>query len=290
MNMTRKTVLLSVLGVAILYLACASSRVSVDEAYSALRPLKQLELPEQVTDNFVVTVSNVADEGSSYKNHLELFVNDKMIEPNWAVSNLEDTYTYKLRLRPGYYKVKVFYYAYIGWGEEKFSILTHEEFIRVTSERRTLLKCNIAKEPNGEPVNEKMYFRVETEPLTPVGSIPPPLKPAFKAQPELPQKTIEPPKSAVTSAPVLATPAPNDVSTENAILLQINTVPDKANIIIDDKTVGQSPLRIMVDQSTDHIIQISADGYKTAIKYLDKSLMGKEKVFYLIQELETDNE
>ncbi|NOY58999.1 MAG: hypothetical protein GXO75_08710 [Calditrichaeota bacterium] len=143
---------------------CAGGKITVDQAYRELTPVKQLELPEQITDNLVIKISNVADDGSSYKNHLNLYINDKLIQPDWAVSNIENTFTYKLKLKPGYYKVRAEYFAYIGWGEEKFSIMT-QKLVRITHDRRTFLKCNIAKEPNGTPVNKKMYFKVNTEPL-----------------------------------------------------------------------------------------------------------------------------
>lgn len=150
----------------IILAGCAGSKITIDQAYRELTPVKQLELPEQVTDNLVIKISNVADEGSSYKNHLNLYINDKLIQPDWAVSNIENTFTYKLKLKPGYYKVRAEYFAYIGWGEEKFPIMT-QKLVRITHDQRTFLKCNIAKEPNGTPVNKKMYFKVNTEPLVP---------------------------------------------------------------------------------------------------------------------------
>ncbi|NIA28977.1 MAG: hypothetical protein GWP06_03580 [Actinobacteria bacterium] len=143
---------------------CAGGKITVDQAYRELTPVKQLELPEQITDNLVIKIGNVADQGSSYKNHLNLYINDKLIQPDWAVSNIENTFTYKLKLKPGYYKVRAEYFAYIGWGEDKFPIMT-QKLVRITHDQRTFLKCNIAKEPNGTPVNKKMYFKVNTEPL-----------------------------------------------------------------------------------------------------------------------------
>ena len=141
---------------------CASSKITVDEAYRNLKPVKQLELPDQVEDNLVIVLENVADVGSSYKNRIDLFINDKNVQPNWSVSNVERTYTFKLKVKPGYYKVRADYYAYIGWGEDKYPIET-DDLVRVTHDARTVVKCNIAKEPNGEPVDKKMYFKVESK-------------------------------------------------------------------------------------------------------------------------------
>ena len=143
---------------------CAGGKVTVDQAYRVLKPVKQLELPRQVAENLVIIIDNVADETSSYKNHVDLYVNDKLVLPNWAVSNVERTFTYRLKLKPGYYKVRADYFAYVGWGEEKYPILA-EDLVRVTHDKKTILRCKIAKQPNGEPVNKKMFFKVETEPL-----------------------------------------------------------------------------------------------------------------------------
>jgi len=148
-------------------MGCAGGgKLLVEETYSQLEPVKQLELPEQIEDNLVITISNVADETSSYKNRLALYINDRLIEPNWLVSNVEDTYTYKVKLKPGYYKVKAYYYAYVGWREEKFQI-DAQELVRVTPTTRTILTCRIEKKPNGVPVNDKMYFKVKSESLLP---------------------------------------------------------------------------------------------------------------------------
>ena len=40
---------------------CASSKITVDEAYRNLKPVKQLELPDQVEDNLVIVLENVAE-------------------------------------------------------------------------------------------------------------------------------------------------------------------------------------------------------------------------------------
>ncbi len=154
-----------VISLLIVVAGCAGGKITVDQTYRELTPVKQLELPEQITDNLVIKISNVADQGSSYKNHLNLYINDKLIQPNWAVSNIENTFTYKVKLKPGYYKVRAEYFAYVGWSEEKFPIIT-QKLVRIAYDQKTSLKCNIAKEPNGTPVNNKMYFKITTEPLT----------------------------------------------------------------------------------------------------------------------------
>ncbi|OGB98371.1 hypothetical protein A2V82_14100 [candidate division KSB1 bacterium RBG_16_48_16] len=155
---------LFVLFVALLIVGCAGGTLTVEESYDVLRPVKQLDLPEQVSENLIIKISNVADERSSYKNRVEAFINDKKIEPNWLISNIENTYTYSLRVRPGYYKVKSYYYAYVGWGEEKYLIETHD-LVAVLPGKITTVSCDIVKEDNGVPVNKKMYFKQEAQPI-----------------------------------------------------------------------------------------------------------------------------
>ena len=145
-------------------LGCSGGKLLIQETYSELRPVKALELPDQMEDNLVIKISNIADQTTSYKNHVALYINDRQIEPDWLVSNVEDTYAYKMKLKPGYYKVSAVYYAYVGWGDEKFQINTHD-LVKVTHDAQTILKCNIVKNPNGTPLSKKMFFDTETESL-----------------------------------------------------------------------------------------------------------------------------
>lgn len=250
----------------IIVTGCSKGHLTVDEAYNELRPVKQLELPEQISENLVVIIDNVADEGTSYKNRVELFINNKKIDPDWLVSNVQDKYIYKLRVRPGYYKVKAYYYAYVGWGEDRYEIESNE-LVRVQHDKQTTVSCTIVKKPNGEPINKTMYFDVTQDDF------------------EAPQKqsaTLKMDKTVVKSS-LQNKPRPLDMVT-----LQINTVPEHAQIIIDDQVVGQSPLRFNVDRRTDHIVQISAPGYQTKTKFIDRSKFGHTKSFYLIQKLEKE--
>jgi hypothetical protein len=263
----------------LLLAGCGGGRLAIDEAYSVLRPVKQLELPEQVSDNLVIIVSNVADEGSSYKNYAQVYVNDKLILPNWLASNVQKDYTYRLRLRPGYYDVRAEYFAYVGWGEESYELISRE-LVRVMPDRRTILTCNITKKPNGEPVNKPMYFKASSESFdTEVIPAPAPAaKSQIRALPA-PSRSVERPAPLPPKRP--AAPLP-----ESTVILQINTVPIDAMITIDDKMVGKAPARIPVDRNQDHTVQVSADGYRSAIKFLDHSMFRDENVIHIIQELE----
>lgn len=249
-------------------MACSASRISIDQAYTGLRPLKQLELPEQVTDNLHIIIDNVADEGTSYKNYVDVFVNDKLLTPNWDVSNTESNYTYKIKVRPGYYKIKANYIAYIGWGDEKYEIKTQDEFVRVAHDEITVVHYELVKKSNGMPVDKNMYLKIKTEPLA--------------VQP------VSQPDNVVTTQQIHK--SVESLIEANKIVLQINTVPDNAKIIIDDKTIGSAPIKVQVDRNSDHVIQIVADGYKTAVKYLDRTSLQNKAIFHLVQELEKSDQ
>lgn len=260
---TKFLVYISLLLGIILLLGCAAKRIAVDEAYSSLRPVKQLELPDQVIDNLVISINNVADEGTSYKNNIEIFVNDVNINPNWDVSNTESNYTYKLRVKPGYYKIHARYHAYIGWGEEQFDIVTQDELVKVTHDMRTLVSVTLVKKANGELLEKKSYFTVQSEPFV--------------------QAT---PAKTLPVAPKPESAAPAAISADNTIILQVNTIPENAKVIVDDKTVGFAPLKVAIEKDSDHVLQFSAEGYQTAIKYLDHTTFAQEKILHVVQELQ----
>lgn len=259
--MKRTILITSLMITAALFFSCAASRITVDEAYNALRPVKQLELPEQVEDNLVIVIENVADEGTSYKNFVELYVNDKLVEPNWLVTNVQDTWEYRLKVRPGYYKINAKYFAYIGWGEDDYEIVS-DELVLVRHDQRTVVSTEIVKKPNGEPVNNTMYFKTKTENLDGV-----------------------PASSGTVNMDAAASTA---VSPASQIDMQINTSPEHAKIIIDDTVVGESPLKYAVDRNSDHIIQASAPGYKTRTRFFNKDEFADKKSIYVILNLEKE--
>lgn len=241
----------------VILLSC-KGRVTVDEAYNAIRPVKQLELPSQIAENLVVEIKNVADPRSSYKNRVELYLNDRPIDPDWLVSNIQNTFVYKFRLRPGYYKLRAVYIANIGWGEEEYPILS-EDLIRVQHDKRTVVTAEIVKKPNGEPVNRTMYFTARMESL---------------------EMEYVPTGATESDFPL------DDGSGQ--VLLQINTVPEHAQIIIDDKVVGQSPLRTPVSRTSGHVLQVSSPGYRTKTIYLDQTKFGNKEIYHVIAELEKE--
>jgi hypothetical protein len=252
-NNMKKVLIFGVMTLMVLVIGGCKSHITVDEAYNALRPVKQLELPDQVVDNLVVEIANVADQSSSYKNRVDLFINDYPIDPDWLVSNVQNKYVYKFRLRPGYYQIRAQYHAYIGWGEDAYKIIS-EELIRVQHDQRTIVAADIVKKPNGEPVNKIMYFTSKVVNLD-----------ASSAD------------NSGTSSGSL-----------QSVTLQINTVPEHVQIIIDDKVVGESPLRTQVSPGMDHIIQASTDGYRTKTIFVDAAKLSVKDVYHVIAELEKE--
>ena len=65
-------------------------------------------------------------------------------------------------MRPGYYDIKAQYFAYVGWGEDKYEIIS-EDLVKVQHDKKTIVTATIVKKPNGEPVNKKTYFESKVE-------------------------------------------------------------------------------------------------------------------------------
>lgn len=81
-------------------------------------------------------------------------------------------------------------------------------------------------------------------------------------------------------------PVPVAPSVEGKIALQINTVPSGADVIVDDRYLGQSPLITYVSRRQNHVIQISKPGHRDLIKMIDAQQLRTEETFFLIEKLE----
>lgn len=249
----------------VMMMHCSGTAVNLQESYQKLSPQKPVEYPEPAEDNLIVTIANIADDRSSYKNRIEIYVNQKKIEPNWVRSNLDRKNVYSMRLKPGFYDLQAVYYATVGWGEEKF-VISNPGLISVLPEQRTMLTCTLAKNSNGTPLNKNPHFALAYQPLGPIHS-PTPLAEANEKK---------------TAAVVEANPTRQEVEGADTYL-QINTIPENARVYVDDKLAGQSPVRVKVDATVDHAVQISADGYKTVVKYLDRKDLKAGSNFLLIE-------
>ena len=272
-----------VLAVGALLVGCASRSALVgNQAYYELEPVKALDIDQSLLPvNLVVKVHNVADMGRSYKARFELKVNGRRIEPVTEVSNVQSDYEYQLKLKPGYYEVKGTYTGYGGWEEEQAEVRTRD-LVRIEPGRRTVLEVTIRKNWDGTPVDKVMYFDVSYEPLSQ------PLGGEAKAEVTVGPGAQES-KVAARSTKAEAVSRP-PVLRNRPVMLQINTDPEHCDVIVDDQTVGQSPLKIWIDSSTSHVVQISHPGYRTVIRYLDASRLKAERKVTLIERLEKEQQ
>jgi len=317
MRLLRRTLgVISLLAIVPLFSCITGRQVGVKEAYNRLKPLKPWVEVEQAPVNLIVTIDNVADIRTSFKNRVELFINDVAIKPEKEFSNYEKTYTYHLRLQPGYYRIKAVYYASDGWTEEEYPILARD-LVKIAPGMRTLLKATIQKTWDGFPVHKRMYFDVSHEPLSeapkpqepsvvkyppviekkpqppqPVPQKPPEVRPAPPVSEPPPPSPIEKPPKVQPVPPASERPPvpprpPVDLPTpEEFIILQINTFPPGSDVIVDDRYVGQTPLKITVDRGSSHIVQISRKGYQGIMKFLDHREFSGQKILHLMFKLQ----
>jgi len=264
-------------------LSCAGRKtLQPAETYFALRPVEDLPVYdlENIPVNLEVVIDNVADMTTSYKNRAELYINGHLIRPEKPTSNIQKTYRYRLKLRPGIYEVHGYYYALDGFVERKYTIRPQTK-VMVKPGTLTRVTCEIQKNWDGTPVDKKLLFSVAYEPLS--GSSIAPEAPATIPKPSARSET--PPAVPLTSRPPVQKPVPRQKAEKNLIVLQVNTAPSGANVIVDDRYIGQSPVRVLVDRTTSHILQLSLDGYEDVIKYLDHRQFGKENVIYFMHRM-----
>lgn len=93
---------------------------------------------------------------------------------------------------------------------------------------------------------------------------------------------------AVVSQPAASAPETTQPIPPRAgrIALQINTSPSSADVIVDDRYLGQSPVTTYVDRSRSHVVQISKTGYMEIMKIIDPRALGEENAYLMIEKLE----
>ncbi len=161
-------VLTIILSIAIIISCAGYQKIKHDETFLRIKPAAPL--PEAVAKkqpvNLYVEIENVADMRTSYKNHLDLFVNNYLILPEQEITNVTDDYTYRISLQPGIYKVKALYYASTGWEEKAFKILPRDEQVMVFPDKKAVLKVTLRKDSWGAPVDKVTHFDVSYEPFS----------------------------------------------------------------------------------------------------------------------------
>jgi len=306
-----RAALLTALLLSLGLLGCASGSLTTDRAYGKLRPKQQLPEREQreQPENLVIKITNVADAGKSYRNFVVLRVNGQEIAPIEKLSNFTSTYTYPLRLQHGIYEVKAEYHVVGFWREQVFDIVTDEE-VKVLPGQRTVLQVALDKDSRGRLRQNPARFQLRYEPLLaekkPVeeksfsgpAALPAPRPYIIEPAPEKtdPRPIItrpapeviapapsqpQAPAPVVTPVPAVPQPAPADVVT-----LQINTSPSGAEVIVDDRYYGQSPVKIALTNQQDHIVQISRPGFREVVKILNVAELREQSLVQLLIKME----
>lgn len=164
--MKNKKLMIPLLLIIIIIGCTLHPKVKPDQAYVRIKPVAPLPEYEQTAlpNNLIITIDNVADMGSSYKNTLDLYINKYLIEPD-EVYNYKSMYQYNLKLQPGIYNVKAVYYASSGWTEQRYTIKTREK-IKVYLNKRTVLTANLKKNWWGALIDKRTYFDVSYEPIS----------------------------------------------------------------------------------------------------------------------------
>lgn len=169
--MKKRQGLLVITGVVLsVLIACSSSQLTMDQTFNALKPLKEIMTSKEAPVNLVIKINHVADEKSSYKNSVEIRVNGKRILPADPVTNIQRDYVYKLKLRPGFYKVEGKYFNSGGWDVETFNIKA-QDLAKVMPGYRTILTADLKKNPDGSLIAKDVYLdeKYETIAETEVG-------------------------------------------------------------------------------------------------------------------------
>lgn len=289
--------------------ACgAGGKLTTDRAYSELKPKEQLPERELRTlpENLVVKIENVADAAKSYQNYVVLYVNGREVAPVEKLTNMSSTYTYPLRLQHGVYEIKAEYHSVGYWREQTFEIKTDEP-VKIVPGQRTVLVCRLDKDYKGRPIQKNVQFRTRYETLaeaTETASVARVAPKIVAPAPVLiervePHVTVTPPPLIEEVAPATKTiiiepepraarvqpaPEPLDETRSGMLTLQINTTPSGADVIIDDRYVGQSPLKVAVTANQNHVVQIARAGHQEIMKVLDaKELRGQSMVQLLVK-------
>ncbi len=269
--------IVSLFFIPIIFWACVGPKqLNTNQTYLQIKPLEPLPVYdlESIPVNLDVTIENVADMTSSYKNHAALYLNDYLIQPEQEISNIQDTYHYRLKLQPGIYDIKGEYYALDGFTERKY-VIRPQTKVMIKPETLTTVYCKIEKGWDGTPLHNPLLFAVSYQLFANVAK-----QPAATENKPAPER-----KSVIKALPEEPQP-----ETKNLITLQIDTEPTGADVSVDDQFLGKSPVRVLVDRDSDHTLLLTLTGYDKAVKILDHSQFGSEKVLHFLHKLAPSTE
>jgi hypothetical protein len=152
--------------------ACGGPQITRDTA-SKIEPKAQLSEQQRgdQPDNFTVRIDNVADERSSYKNYIVLYINDHEVAMPEGINNVTSSYRYSMRLQAGVYDVRAEYHTVGAWREKIYKIVPNGE-VAILPDQRTILDVRLKKDERGVPVQSPTHFRLRHEKLEPTIPIP----------------------------------------------------------------------------------------------------------------------
>jgi hypothetical protein len=297
-------------------MACgAGGKLTTDRAYSELKPKEQLPERElrELPENLLVKIENVADAGKSYRNYVVLYVNGREMAPVEQMSNFLSKYTYPMHLQHGVYEIRAEYHVVGYWREQTFDIVPDEQ-VKILPGKRTVLTCRLDKDYKGRPVAKQVRFRMQYEDIAepqassapakvsePVESRMVKITPRIEAVP-LVEEVDDGERKQVTRDQVVVDqerlrralrwrrpalepqeqlPVPGQTLT-----LQINTTPSGADVTVDDRYLGQSPLKVTVTADENHVVQISRAGYQEVVKLIDAKELRGQTMLQLLMKLE----
>jgi hypothetical protein len=294
-------------------MACgAGGKLTTDRAYSELKPKEQLPERElrELPENLLVKIENVADAGKSYRNYVVLYVNGREVAPVEQMSNFLSKYTYPMHLQHGVYEIRAEYHVVGYWREQTFDIVPDEQ-VKVLPGKRTVLTCRLDKDYKGRPVNKQVRFRMQYEDVAepqasalpakvaePAGLRVMKIAPRVEAKPLI-EEVGDGEREQAAREPVIVDqerlrralrwrrpdPEPPTIPGQT-LTLQINTTPSGADVTVDDRYVGQSPLKVTVTADQNHVVQISRAGYQEVVKLIDAKDLRGQTMLQLLMKLE----
>lgn len=311
-QIARAGALLLVIGL----MACgAGGKLTTDRAYSELKPKEQLPERElrELPENLLIKIENVADAGKSYRNYVVLYVNGREVAPVEQMSNFLSKYTYPMHLQHGVYEVRAEYHVVGYWREQTFDIVPDEQ-VKVLPGKRTVLICRLDKDYKGRPVNKQVRFRMQYEDVAEPQASTVPAKisapvdsrvvkpaPRLEARPlieevdegdreEARREAIQIDRERLRRVLRWRRPAPEPLEPRpqpgETLTLQINTTPSGADVTVDDRYLGQSPLKVTVTADQNHVVQISRTGYDDVVKLIDAKDLRGQTMLQLLMKLE----
>ena len=268
---------------ALIFVGCGGSRLTRQNAGQVLKPVATLPEREasQLPVNLLVRIENVADAATSYRNYVVLKINGKEIAPDEPENNMKANYVYSLSLQPGVYKVEATYYVVGFWKERAYKIETDEP-VKILPGKRTVLSIRLDKDNQGFPLTKTNLFTLRYQELNtnaPVASTP------IVSSPDLYEGNAH--HGSEHHGESHAGEHDHAMhSNDNfpRVKLQINTVPVGADIYVDDRFVGQSPVRLMVNGAEGHIVQVAKKGFSEYLRVLNpEDLRGKQEMQIIVR-------